>query len=189
MWEQSWVIMLGYWILSISWIALFVSLIYRGLRSTFALYNATDKIEYNKENFQASVELTKDQWWRIAWNFIILMISMWIFWFIVWLIWSFIGYGQSQSIGVVLEQIMAWDYNPESIRATLEGMSKVWTYDFIDGAFNTLIQSFATVFGIIFTYLLFRRLEQEKNPSISNVSETKSQVRSDTVKNWVIEEL
>ena len=47
--------------------ALFVVFgIYRGIKTTFSLYSAVVYDTFTKKNFKKSLEVTKNQWWRIV---------------------------------------------------------------------------------------------------------------------------
>jgi hypothetical protein len=133
-----------WWLLaSIWWIILFLSMfyfvysvIYKWLKAKFALYSAIDKNEFTKENFENSIKITKNNWWRIFCNLLVVWLLIIIFSLLITFIFSLLPNFSS----FLLNSIFYWFLN------------------------NVVTTTYA-VFAIIFTYLLFKRLELENSDS------------------------
>jgi hypothetical protein len=123
------------------------SLTYRWLKAKFAIYSAVDKNEFTKENFLNSIKNTKDNWWRILWNlllvWLIIIVLSWITTFLL----SFINFW---FWNIIINKIFFW---------------------FISNIITTIF----AVYSIIFTYLLFKTLELENiwNEQIENIENKK----------------
>ena len=63
--DYEMVLQLSNIVLTIGVIYLFVNMIYRGLKSMFALYNAIETDDFSKETFYNHLSYTKNQLWRI----------------------------------------------------------------------------------------------------------------------------
>lgn len=151
--------MIWIWLLVFSFFVFYV--IYRSNKTVFALVSAVSKNEYSKDNFNASVALTKWKWWRIFGNFFLVglligIISMILssivwssnnFWFWPWAdfsFWDFIEKLQSETF---------------SIQAILTGL--LWRF----------IVSITIVFIFIFTYIFYKRLQVESTTQTPEITQ------------------
>ncbi len=133
------------------WAFLFVIFaIYRWIRASFALYNAISYDDYTKTNFNNAINLTKNNWWRILWNSLL-----------VWIIISLLSWVITNIISFL---IPSW-YNSWFIE-------NIWTWNFsILGSFNYflisllswVVNSLGAVFMAIFMYLLYKDIQSEYN--------------------------
>ena len=131
---------LWWFIIWFSSIYFIISIIYRWLKSKFAIYSAVDKNEFTKNNFEKSLKFTKNNWWRILWNLLV-----------VWL------------LIIVISWIFTFVFS----------LLPIWFWNsFVNTVFywflNNIITTSYAVFAIIFTYLLFKRLELESLENIEN---------------------
>ncbi len=149
-----------WWAFMLTWFLLFiVNMIYRGIKSTFALYSAIDNDSYTKEDFLKSVSITNNKWWRIFWNIVLV-------WFIVWLL-SWIA---SNFFSIFFGNF--WDFstidfeniNVVAIQSFIDQFS-FFNY-FISWFFENLIKTVGSVFIYIFIYVLFKRLVSEASNNI-----------------------
>jgi len=166
-----WLLYLMYWLLydggiiinfvwpiaTIGYLLIGIFLVIRWLKSTFGLYWAIDKSEYTKENFNFTIFVTKNNWWRIVWNlfliwFIISLVS-WIFSGIIWVI-SWIGSGFSVTDLLSIKKA-------EDITALMDKMWWTTFFSILWDTLNLVITVAASVFTYIFTYILYKRLELE----------------------------
>jgi hypothetical protein len=149
------------------WFLLFIVYsIYRWLKSKFALYSAVDKDSFTKENFSNSVIFTNNNRWRIFWNFLLVWILVWfitmlISW-IFWLIFFSLSWWNS-----VLDSIIFGlkTNNPELIKSTISEYLLNFSLfnEILSNIVKNIFNTFASIFLIIFSYLLFLRLELESN--------------------------
>ncbi len=130
--------------------------IYRGLKSSFGLISAVEKESFTKENFKYSLGVSKNQWGRIFWN-------------LVW-----VGIGGSLLIGIISQfgKTIVFSTQDFSILSEIQNTSPDWKniiehfnsfniYSFLNKIFQHTLSSTLGIFVIIFTYILFKRLEIE----------------------------
>lgn len=139
-------------------LVLFLSFaIYRGLKTTFSIFYAVDKQSFTDDNFNKSVKITDDNWWRIWWNFIVV-------WFVVGFIWSILGL-------IISIFIPSW-FDFESLFYSFNSMWNIWDLQTIDTEFNivnqminnvfsSFINQATTAFIFVFSYIFMIRLEDE----------------------------
>ena len=150
--------------------------LYRWLKTSFSIVSAVDKDEYTKENFNNSVSITKNNWWRIVWNFMLLgLIISLIWWLFSWVIWIFKISNFDFSI---LDNLWADSLSPENIKVLTDNLTKSATefsiVNFLISIIELIIDICFIVFTFVFTYLFYKRLEFESwlniNNSIDNIS-------------------
>jgi hypothetical protein len=174
LWRIEILLQIG-WLLMMIWWLLFIGFsIYRWLKATFALYSAVDKNDYTKTNFDNSVNVTDNNWWRIVWNFLLLSILISI---ISWIIWTAINliiswlWDEWNLIETIWEIITA----PEWIKANSAEQIKTYLNEYTSNYYalssiiwdiiQNIIQTIFSVFVIIFTYLFYVRLDEESKTS------------------------
>ena len=166
--EQVW------WSISMFAIILFIFFaIYRWIKSSFYISSAIDKNEFTKENFYFWINITKDKWWRILWNFILvwLIVSLvtWVLNTIIWLV------GSSFDIDTNSLLNLKENWNPEElmniVNTTLDSYSPV--LNFIKSTLENVVSTISTIFILIFTYIFFKRLEVENNDLNGDIEESK----------------
>ncbi len=146
------------------WIA-----VYKSIKATFFLSSAIDKEDFSRENFQTSTQTTDGNWWRILWNLLLIGIivslctSM-----ITGAISSFTSIWWSTSLLTKILSNPDLLGNPSGLQNIVNSLEapSLWILQIISGAVNQWIQAIAWGFTIVFTYLFFKRLEQEKNEAL-----------------------
>ena len=157
---------------SFSVLLFFVFAIYRWVKASFYMSSAIDKNEFTQENFNYSVKVTDNNWWRILWNFLLLSIIIslvsWIFNSIIWLSGSSFDYSALLNTKENLkpEEIM------NVVKQTVNSYSPI--INFIKSILENVINIIWTVFLLIFTYIFFKRLEIENNPEKSEEDSSSS---------------
>lgn len=139
-------------------------LIYRWIKSSFYMSSAIDKNEFTKENFYFWINITKDKWWRILWNFLLIWIIVnliiWVLNSIIWLV------GSSFDIDINSLLNLKENWNPEElmnlVNTTIDSYSPI--LNFIKSTLENVVSTISIIFILIFTYILFKRLEIENNP-------------------------
>ncbi len=159
-----------WWALMIIWILLFIVFaIYRWLKTTFSLYSAIDNDDYTKENFNFSIKITKNKWYRILWNLMIIWIIIsllsWIASNVIWIFfsshswysdiissfwsWSSIDFSN-------IESSLWWVDNKNLINDVVSNFS-FFNY-IVSGFFQIFINTVWKIFIIIFIYVFYKRL-------------------------------
>ncbi|NVP17369.1 hypothetical protein HUU51_01500 [Candidatus Gracilibacteria bacterium] len=140
-----------------------VNMIYRGIKSTFALYSAIDNDLYTKEDFLKSVSITNKNWWRIFGNLVLIGLIVGLLSGIASNFFSifFGSFGDFSNID--FENI-----NTVAIQSFIDQFS-FFNY-FVSGFFENLIKTIGSVFIYIFIYVFYKRLVFESN-NISNIEE------------------
>lgn len=181
-------------ILGIIWlIASWILAFYRSIRATFFLVSAIDKESYSKENFVYAT--TPSQWniWRIFWNFLLLSIIIWlvssIFWSIasgitsVALWWNQNQAGISAIISSVMENSIGGTQLGETPTNSADSLEKILKsiekptlspLVIVNGFISELTSSVSLWMVLIFTFIFFKRLEEETQKK----EETPTQVSS-----------
>ncbi|MDQ7009192.1 MAG: hypothetical protein Q9M94_02780 [Candidatus Gracilibacteria bacterium] len=135
--------------------------VYRGIKSKFAMNSAIDKNEFIKEHFDFSIEITKTQWWRILGNFLLIGIIISLVSGVFNSIVGLFGGSFDFNINSVLE--LKENPDPEKIislvNSTIESYSPIT--NFIKNTLDNIISTSIIVFTLIFSYILFKRLEIE----------------------------
>ena len=195
---ESWMFIAG-----ISWLIGLVYLIIRWVRATIVMVAAVDSNDFWKENFKKTIALTKNNWWRMVWNllivFIIIAIIGWIGKAITWA-------GVVSQISDVVSETLWEQLNATSLSNDIDPMSGSITltpanidtealqeriksifkwrsifdpvYIFVT-LFWILVQVSLQLFWLIFIFFLYKRLQLEAlwaQPSINNTTAKKSQV-------------
>ncbi len=149
----------------IAWILFFFFAIVRWIKATFPLYNAVEKGDFSKENFSWALKLTKNNWWRVLWNFALVGLIIWLVtWMISGVIWIITPPMNLDNIKWL-----------EDIKSIVDNFSIIW--NIISNTLKAIINNIGTVFMIIFTYVFFKRLEDENSNLSENImnKETKSE--------------
>jgi len=169
-WEGVRVLWFIWWFLSVL-LFIFFS-IYRWIRATFSLFSAVVKEEYTNENFNHSLDITQNNWFRIVGNLLLVWIIIWLItslisWLISWMWswWLMESFNISDPKNISLDQIKA------GLTNYLDDFSV--TASILTSLFNQIINLISWVFVIVFSVVLFMRLEAEYNPSqkVENMSE------------------
>ena len=187
------------WIPFASWVGGIVSVvaifmfmvysIYRWIKATFAIYNAIEKEEYTKINFDESIKYTTNNWWRIAGNIILFALLMIFVGGIIWYVTSFLWIRWPQ---IDMSQFAdPENLSAEDLRMVSDTLSQVTIGGVIAWIINAFVQSIITVLWTIFTYLLYKTMQIESGEwvEIKNVSAMKKEARDTEPERWVIEEL
>lgn len=146
-----------WWGFMLAWFLYFiVNMIYKWIKSTFALYSAIDNDSYTKEDFLQSVSVTDKNWWRIFWNLVLV-------WLIVW----FFSWFASKFFSIFFGSF--WNFtnldfqniNKDTIQDFINAFS-FFNY-FVSWFFDNLIKTIESVFVYIFIYVFYKRLVFESN--------------------------
>ena len=140
--------------------------IYRWTKSSFYMSSAIDKNEFTKENFNFSVKVTKTKFWRIIWNFLLIGLIISLITWIINTILSLLGSSFDFNIESLADLEENWNIGDliNIVNETLKSYSPIT--NFILNSIDTFINTISTVFILIFTYILFKRLEIENSPEI-----------------------
>ena len=166
-------IILQVWMFIWGWgiILLIIFAIYRWYKTLFSIISAVDHDKYSQGNFNNSVLITKNNWWRIVWNFILiwLIISL-VGWIINSVIWIF-KFSVSDFDYMWLISTLNWNLDQEKISSIVWSLTNwIWVFSIKDLLFDVLdliLEVIKIVFMFIFTYLFYKRLELElKNKNI-----------------------
>lgn len=156
-WIWSFILMI--WSLVYLWFA-----IYRWLKSMFSVYNAIDKNNYSKENFYEYMKITDSKLWRIIGNFLVYALVVWVIMLIVWII-----------LGVIwlwTSSITEWLKDFQNIDKFIQNYS--FFGSLIGNILNTAVSAIATVFGFVFIYIFYKRLDSEYTGKQENKVEIKT---------------
>ncbi|MDD3793961.1 MAG: hypothetical protein PHI37_04055 [Candidatus Gracilibacteria bacterium] len=138
-----------------------VNMIYKGIKSTFALYSAIDNDSYTKEDFLQSVSVTDKNWWRIFGNLVL-----------VGLIVGFFSGFASKFFSIFFGSFGNFtnldfqNINKDTIQDFINAFS-FFNY-FVSGFFDNLIKTIESVFVYIFIYVFYKRLVFESNNGNNN---------------------
>lgn len=170
-----------WWTIAVFSLVLFVVFsIYRWIKASFFLSSAVDKNEYTKDNFKHSISVTKNNFWRILWN----LLLIWLLWGIIismfeWVINIFTATTVSDST----IELLAWLSGEENPIESLKIISKelISSYsplaNMVSSILNWALNTVFSTFVIVFTYVLFKRLEIENSGSNSQEKETITQTQ------------
>lgn len=190
-----WLLMIMFWLswselLLSSWVIITIFSIlfslyfiaYRWNKSRFALFSAVEKDDFTENNFNESIKITENKWWRIFWNLLLL-------WFILstlksiisWIIWS-VFFWLSGWWSLISEWISAFQkwLEPEVLTKLLEDhINNIpFIYSFLSKLLDSALNSVILVFSLVFIYLFYLRLYREFK--YENPEEL-------TIKNWNLE--
>ncbi len=165
------------WIyISLFWLLLFIMFsLYRWLKTIFSITSAVNDNEYTKENFEKSIRITDNNWWRIVWNFLLLsiIISL-VFWIINSIIWVF-KFSVSDVDYMWIASWLYWGLDQNKITTIIESFtSNIWVFSIKDILFEILdlfLEVIKTIFGFVFTYIFYKRLSLELDNKV-NINNT-----------------
>lgn len=131
-------------------------IVYRWLRSTFAIYCAIDRDDFSRKSFQSSLRLTDNQWMRIFGN----LLGIWLLIGLISSIFNGLFSLGGSSLGSNLLAMQNGDM--PNIQAMLSEFSSIG----IGSILSNILSGIIGLFSMTFTYILFKRLEMgawEKN--------------------------
>jgi hypothetical protein len=174
-----------WWFLMIlGWLLFIVFAIYRWIKASFPIYSAVNDDNFTKENFNISLKITDNNWWRIIWNFMLLWILvslvMSLIWGLIWIIW-FLGSWWSSLIDDIFSLAIKWTnvWYPDmnEIKTLLNNYVNNFSvfWEILSNTIDNILTTISSVFVLIFTYMFFLRLQQENN-SITKPSENKQTI-------------
>jgi len=166
--------------LAITWFSIFIWFIiyisYKSNKAIFWVVSAIAKEDFNRQNFNNSVNLTNWNWWRIFWNFLLI-------WIIISLLTSLIN--SVFQINTLFEASTFVDNIPienksVDLKKILEEFKtsnplKQWILEEITWR---IIMIITLIFTSIFTYIFYKRLEFESSNinKIDNSEEIKNEI-------------
>lgn len=151
---------IGIWILFV--LGFFFYIAYRSNKTVFSIVSAVEKNNFEKQNFNTSVSITKWNWWRILWNFILVWLMIWLMiWIINYIMNSIFSSGWN-SMDMILKNIN----NPSQIDYTtlLESLKSNYELsipNIIKEIFWRIIMILWLIYTSIFTYFFYKRIEKE----------------------------
>ena len=178
------------WVLIFSVFVFIAFSIYRWTKASFFVCSAIDKESYTKENFKQSVLFTRNNWWRIVWNLILISIAIWFISSIIkGLIFAF--FPSSFSVtdildGELLGLVWSWNLEVTDIVGNIadvyfSNLAELNIWNVIKSLLWSTIEVIFTAFSMTFLYVLFKRLELEHFESewveIKNISAMKKENR------------
>lgn len=133
-------------------IAFFVYVMYRGNKASFWLVSAIVSKDFSYGSFKASLEITKNKWWRIFWNF---------FWagMLIWLAGSVVNGIIWWWWGAFVQDLIK---NKDSLNVEMvvnSILSELVSFGSIfSGVLSRVILSITVVFIFVFAYFFYKRL-------------------------------
>ncbi len=160
------IVQLGFFIVWISVILFLFFALYRWTKSAFWLQSAVDSNNYSLENFKQSVIITKNKFWRILWNFMLVGFIGWlVVWMIMWVIDSFGSsfwmWAETFFANIWQDSDNPWEQIQQALKETLDSYSPI--ANIITNTLQWAVKTTFSIFLIVFTYILFKRLEIENN--------------------------
>ena len=140
--------------------------VYRWTKATFAIYSAVDKDSFTKNNFNNSIKITDNNWWRILGNIMLIWIMLsWIASLVSWFVWSILFFSSWWSS--LIEEIIVWfnGHNINSLKDLLNTYFNNYSIftEILSNTLNNIISTISKIFILLFTYLFFKRLENKEN--------------------------
>ena len=153
--EIFWTI--GLIFMMIGFLVFIVFAIYRGLKTSFSIFSAVDKESFTKENFTQSIVITKNNWWRIWWNFLLIGLIIWL---ITWFFWALADLLTTNKFNFEdLIYSSKWDLSWSEVSNILT------KFDLVEEIINSVIKAVLThsanIFIFVFTYIFMLRLQEE----------------------------
>ena len=164
-------IKIWWFITGISVILFLFFALYRWTKAAFWLQSAVDSDNYSLENFKQSVQNTKEKFWRIIGNFILVWFIWWlVVWMIMWVV-DNLGSSFGISANTSFEQFQSsWEDSNIDFQAILSdaisGYSPI--FNIITNTLQWAIKTTFSIFLIVFTYIFFKRLELENSDKSSD---------------------
>lgn len=164
----------SFWILLIvlSLIIFVFFAIYRWVKSKFALYSAVNENMFTKDNFIFSVKTTNFKWLRIVGNFLLVWIIVWIISsFLSWIIWTFLFFFNwwNNTLDLFISSLYNW-WNISSpdmwdVKKILDNYFSGFSIytQLISNFIKNILTTLSSVYLLIFTYIFFIRLKEEKS--------------------------
>lgn len=144
----------------IMWISLIVFVvfaIYRGTKATFWIIAAIDKQEYTKDNLHKSIKLSDGKWWRVFWNLFWMGFIIGAILQLLEFVWSiFLAFSYDWT-----ELLSASQSDDVDIQELISQFTAFQPISFINNVLQVGFWSILWTLIVIFSYLLFKRLEQE----------------------------
>ena len=180
-----------WFILIVFSVIFFISfMIYRKLKTTFSLYNAIDKNGFTKNNFDFSIDITNNNWWRILGNLIIV-------WIIIWTISSIISMfvkiswtslNLMNSLDIQDFQNITFENASKKIKYIIDIYIKEYSIilSIVSDVINHIITLIWFIFITIFNFIFFRRLEIESIPVWKEVKLLDEEYIKENIKKKII---
>lgn len=170
-------IFIGMWIgVIILWVILFLIFsIYRWFKTSFVFSRIIDKDNYSKDEFKYSISITKFNWWRIFWNFILIGIFISIITAIVWWVIEILNYYLNpESLSSLNTNISSYD-----IDDFIKEFSEFNLFSFILSLLTTFINTILWIFIYVFAYVFYKHLEIENWEILIGDAKSKSNKESE----------
>ncbi len=167
---------LNIWLIII-WITFIISLyfiFYRWTQICFSMISAVSYNSFTVDNFTKSISITKNKLWRIFWNL------FWL-WIIIWLSLSIFNlflslFISSDNYSEIITSLITQSNNPnfdlaKSIPDIKNQLTPTfaWTINSIfHWIINDIIKWIIFIFTLIFSFIFFKRLENEANLEIKS---------------------
>lgn len=139
-------------------------IIYRWLKTTFAIYWAIDKNDFSNDNFIFTTKITDKKWWRIFWNLMLInLILSLIWWTMSWFLWAFSFFGPQFDETKIKEMFTS---NTMDFILLKEYIQSVFSFNIataIQGLFEKIFSGLTFLVNVSFIFILYKRLEIEYN--------------------------
>ena len=156
--SQIWLYILWFW-----FILLIIFWFYKWLKTSFSIYSAVDENKYTKENFEKSLKITENNWWRILWNFLLLSIFISIIsWIINSILWIINIWSSNIFSNLDYHSLQNWKFSPEQINNIMDSLWSFSIIEFIINIIKLVFDNIFIIFSFVFTYIFYKRLELEK---------------------------
>lgn len=126
-----------------------IFVIYRWVKSLFALYSATNDDDFTKSNFDNSVKITDNNWLRIIWNFILVWIVVRIFSYIIGIFLTLLPFSSFWIQSFLDPEVL----NSDFLSKIIDDFSV--TSHTVSSFLLTILNTIKSVFMSIFIYLLY----------------------------------
>lgn len=164
--------------ISIAVIMFIVQMIYRGLRSTFCLISATKNDDFSQSNFNRAIGVTKDNCWRILWNFLLVGFLIGAILGVFNTVSAIADFSINSSISEVVESISqvngVWEsseLSEEDAMLFLKKQTEFSLFSQIIGLMKVFLEVFTGIFAVCFSVIFLKRLELEAEEGSSYISE------------------
>lgn len=161
------------WFMIIAFILFIIFSIYRWLKAKFVLYSAISNESFTQKDFDLNIKITKNNLWRIFWNFFLLWM---ILWFVSRISWFISNIFLPSSVDTGLDKYVTLD-NFIKIQNWVNPMDIIKvdeievTFSQINFLINTFVWEFLSalivVFWFVFTYIFMKRLELESKENLN----------------------
>jgi len=144
----------GLWLVLLSIIIWIYFVIYRWIKSSFAIIHSVDTRDFSYNSFKLSIKFTNNNWWRIFWNMFIFFIITWI---IFWILNSIFSLFNWYIYSSWIDYSKIKDFDPIMIKNIINSLFNTDIGSFLQNALSWL----QVYIWIVFMYILYKNLEKK----------------------------